>query len=237
MSSSFATSPLIQNSDVSLTMQDDLLAECRICQEEEHVSNLEEPCACTGSIKYAHRKCVQRWCNEKGDTVCEICQQAYRGGYTAPAPPPSDLAIDFSDEWNTHSLELHDARLLAVAAAQRRFLDAHYEEANSSSATCCRSAALILMALLLLRHAVAMATASAHSEEDASMFFALFLLRAVGFLLPCYIMARAMNMLQRRNERQEVAMAAAEVAILLQAGQSQRMFPGQSQTSIPLRTP
>ncbi|GFP95587.1 hypothetical protein PHJA_001703000 [Phtheirospermum japonicum] len=26
-------------------------------------------------IMYAHRKCVQRWCDEKGDIVCEICQQ------------------------------------------------------------------------------------------------------------------------------------------------------------------
>lgn len=228
------------NSEVGLTLPEALLAECRICQEEEDITNLERPCACTGSIKYAHRKCVQRWCNEKGDTVCEICQQSYRGNYTAPPPPPNDVAIDFSDEWNSHSMELHDARLLAVAAAQRRFLDAHYEEANSSSAACCRSAALILMALLLLRHAIAMAAATARTEEDASMFFTLFVLRAVGFLLPCYIMARAMNMLQRRNQRQEVAMAAAEVAILLQAGQSQRMFSGngsaQSQASTSVHT-
>lgn len=27
------------------------------------------------SIQYAHRDCVQRWCNEKGNTVCEICLQ------------------------------------------------------------------------------------------------------------------------------------------------------------------
>lgn len=25
--------------------------------------------------QYAHRKCVQRWCNEKGDTTCEICHK------------------------------------------------------------------------------------------------------------------------------------------------------------------
>lgn len=25
--------------------------------------------------QYAHRKCVQRWCNEKGDTICEICRK------------------------------------------------------------------------------------------------------------------------------------------------------------------
>lgn len=27
------------------------MAECRICQEEDSVSNLEKPCACSGSLK------------------------------------------------------------------------------------------------------------------------------------------------------------------------------------------
>nr|DAD31260.1 TPA_asm: hypothetical protein HUJ06_010111 [Nelumbo nucifera] len=26
-------------------------------------------------MQFAHRKCVQRWCNEKGDITCEICHQ------------------------------------------------------------------------------------------------------------------------------------------------------------------
>jgi len=25
--------------------------------------------------QYAHRACVQRWCNEKGDITCEICHE------------------------------------------------------------------------------------------------------------------------------------------------------------------
>jgi hypothetical protein len=25
--------------------------------------------------QYAHRECVQRWCNEKGDIICEICHE------------------------------------------------------------------------------------------------------------------------------------------------------------------
>jgi hypothetical protein len=51
------------------------MVECRICQEEDSIKNLESPCACTGSLKYAHRACVQRWCNEKGDVTCEICHE------------------------------------------------------------------------------------------------------------------------------------------------------------------
>nr|GLL22196.1 uncharacterized protein LOC109193555 isoform X3 [Ipomoea trifida] len=40
--------------------------ECRICQEEDDLSNLEVPCACSGSLK------------------------PYQPGYTAPPPPPSE---------------------------------------------------------------------------------------------------------------------------------------------------
>nr|GLL41649.1 uncharacterized protein LOC104222520 [Ipomoea trifida] len=60
------------------------IVECKICHEEDLESNMETPCSCRGSLKYAHRGCVQRWCNEKGDTVCEICHQWFKPDYTAP---------------------------------------------------------------------------------------------------------------------------------------------------------
>ncbi|KAH9777836.1 RING-CH-type domain-containing protein [Citrus sinensis] len=174
--------------------------ECRICQEEDSIKNLEVPCSCSGSLKYAHRKCVQRWCNEKGDVTCEICHQPYQPGYTAPPPPPHEA-------WTVSGtpLDLHDPRLVAMAAAERHLLDAEYDEyadTNASGAAFCRSAALILMALLLLRHALTL-TNSDDGEDDASTFFSLFLLRAAGFLLPCYIMAWAVSILQRRRQRQQ----------------------------------
>jgi len=30
-----------------------------------------------GFVQYAHRKCVQHWCDEKGDIICEICHQVW----------------------------------------------------------------------------------------------------------------------------------------------------------------
>ncbi|XP_047327672.1 uncharacterized protein LOC124931283 [Impatiens glandulifera] len=201
------------------------LSECRICQEEDSIKNLETPCACSGSLKYAHRKCVQHWCNEKGDITCEICHKQYQPGYTAPPLPPSleETSIDVSG-W-TMPLDIHDARILAMAEAERQFLEAEYDEyaaTNASGAAFCRSVALILMALLLLRHAMSVTDPEGGGDEDdPSAVFSLFLLRAAGFLLPCYIMAWAISILQRRRQRQEAAtLAATQFAFVLQSGQA-----------------
>uniref|UniRef100_A0A0C9QPC6 TSA: Wollemia nobilis Ref_Wollemi_Transcript_14989_1646 transcribed RNA sequence n=1 Tax=Wollemia nobilis TaxID=56998 RepID=A0A0C9QPC6_9CONI len=204
-------------------------AECRICQEEDEEDSMEAPCACSGSLKFAHRKCVQRWCNEKCSITCEICHQPYTPGYTAPSPPPhsDDSPIDISGNWPGTQLGFHDPRLLAMAAAERHFLEAEYDEyaaANASGAAFCRSAALILMALLLLRHALNIT--NAEGDEDSTTVFSLFLLRAAGFLLPCYIMAWAISILQRRRQRQEAAMAATEVALLLEVGHARGLQHG-----------
>lgn len=202
------------------------MGECRICQDEDTLNNLEIPCACSGSLKYAHRKCVQHWCNEKGDITCEICHQPYQPGYTAPPRPPSDeTSIDVGGVWQISGapIDMNDPRLLAIAEAERQLFDADYDDysgANSSGTAFCRSAALILMALLLLRHALSI-TDDGDGEDDASTFFSLFLLRVVGFLLPCYIMIWAISILQRRRQRQEAAaLAAARFAIVVQAAQS-----------------
>ncbi|KAL9687483.1 hypothetical protein QQ045_031886 [Rhodiola kirilowii] len=201
------------------------MVECRICQEEDQIGKLETPCACNGSVKYAHRQCVQRWCDEKGDTTCEICHQPYQPGYTAlPVPRLEDTTIDISG-WtlNGAPLDMTDPRLLAMAEAQRHFIETDYDEyasSNSSGAAFCRSTALILMALLLFRHALSMTDdGDGNGNDDASTFFYLFLLRAAGFLLPCYIMAWAISILQRRRQRLEAAaLAASQFAFVIQSG-------------------
>ncbi|VAI32861.1 unnamed protein product [Triticum turgidum subsp. durum] len=116
------------------------------------------------------------------------------------------------------AFDLRDPRILAVA--QNHIMEAEYDDysaTNASTAAFCRSAALVLMALLLLRHAL---TLTDEDDDDTSAMFSLFLLRAAGFLLPFYIMAWAISILQRRRHRQEAAaLAATEVAFILQSGQ------------------
>lgn len=60
---------------------------CRICQETRvnalPNSKLEllSPCRCTGSVKYVHRGCLERWRVEKQGTdlysACELCKTPY----------------------------------------------------------------------------------------------------------------------------------------------------------------
>ncbi|KAF3586157.1 hypothetical protein F2Q69_00026672 [Brassica cretica] len=203
-------------------------AECRICQEESAIMNLESPCACNGSLKYAHRKCVQRWCNEKGNTICEICHQSYQAGYTSPPPPlrSEETTIDIGGGWTISGLDLDDPHLLAIAEAERQILESEYDDhtaPDTSLAAFFRISALILMTLLL-RCALTIPDYADGEDEDTSSILSLFLLRAATFLLPCYIMASAISILHRRRQRQEAAALATRFALVLSSRQPRAMI-------------
>ncbi|KAE8719787.1 putative adenosine diphosphatase [Hibiscus syriacus] len=156
--------------------------------------------------------------------ICEICHQPYQPGYTAPpCAQTEETAIDIGGVWTISGtpLDLGDPRLLAIAESERQLLEAEYDEydaSNASGAAFFRSAVLILISLLLLRHALTVPDAD--TDDDVSAFFSLFLLRAAGFLLPFYIMAWAVSILQRQRQRQEAAaLAATQIAVVLQSGQ------------------
>ncbi|KAL8227546.1 hypothetical protein R6Q57_015130 [Mikania cordata] len=156
-----------------------------------------------------------------------IIMQSYQPGYAVPLPRPhlEETTIDIGGGWQISGtpMDLNDPRLLAIAEAERWFLEAEYEDynaSNASGAAFCRSAVLILMALLLLRHAVTLPESGGDGDEDVSTFLTLFLLRVAGFLLPCYIMVWAISILQRRRQRQEAAaLAASQIAFVFQTGQ------------------
>lgn len=188
--------------DISSPMK---LVECRICQEEDADSNLETPCSCCGSLKYAHRKCVQKWCNEKGDTICEICKQQFKPGYTAP-PPLFQLGrvpMNFRGNWEISRRNFNSPRIIMVST-NRSYLDPDYDEYSASatrSLICCRSVALIFMVLLILRHALPLLI-----NGDTEYFFPLsimLLLRTAGIVLPIYIIMRVVTSLQRRRNPPE----------------------------------
>eukprot|EP00850_Spirogloea_muscicola_P008141 SM000042S15408 [mRNA] locus=s42:758304:760600:- [translate_table: standard] len=190
-----------------------VVAECRICQEEDQTGNLETPCACRGSLQYAHRKCVQRWCSEKGNLTCEICHKPYQPGYTAPPPllpqHPVTTIIDFRERWFLpagHPLRTNSRA--HIDSGNHQLLDLDYDTYTAvyNNGAHFRAAALTLLALLLLRHALQMIQMDDDSDDD---IFTVLLFRAVALLVPCYIIIRAFNIFRRRRQQQASTLSAA----------------------------
>lgn len=185
---------------------DGKLVECRICQDEDEDSNMEAPCSCCGSLKYAHRKCVQRWCNEKGDTVCEICQQQFTPDYTAPPRlfRYGRIPMNFRGNWEIARHDIQNHRFITMVQNSRDLVGpSHHDEYASSSTRSiiyCRVVALIFMALLILRHVFPLVSAGA--EQYSLALLILLLLRTAGIVLPLYIMLRAVTTFHRRRLQQ-----------------------------------
>ncbi|KAJ7977650.1 RING/FYVE/PHD zinc finger superfamily protein [Quillaja saponaria] len=175
---------------------------CRICHEEEFESckSLEAPCACSGTVKFAHRDCIQRWCDEKGSTTCEICLQQYEPGYTA-APKKSQL-IDAAVTIR-HSLQIPRNEHEPLNSTLRVSRENEYSQCTSGAdrgASCCRSVALILTVILLVRHLFAVLTTG--TEDYPFTLLTILILRASGIVIPMYIIVRIITGIQNSIRKQ-----------------------------------
>ncbi|XP_021293423.1 uncharacterized protein LOC110423527 [Herrania umbratica] len=182
------------------------IVECRICQDEDEDSNMETPCSCCGSLKYAHRRCVQRWCNEKGNTTCEICHQHFKPGYTAPPPlfQIGSIPMNLRGNWEISRRELNSSRFIAVVSTDRSLLDSGYDEysvSNTRSFICYRTVAIIFMLLLILRHTLPVMLSRMNGYSF--LLFMLLVLRIVGIVLPLYVLVKAVTGFYRRRQQQE----------------------------------
>ncbi|KDP28247.1 hypothetical protein JCGZ_14018 [Jatropha curcas] len=182
------------------------VSHCRICHEAEFESckSLEAPCACSGTVKFAHRDCIQRWCNEKGNTTCEICLQKYEPGYTAPSKKSQQVdAMTIRDSVEIPRRE-HDPESLGNLAIEEGVtVDSAYSECASAadrSASYCRSLALTFTALLLLKHLFA--TLTGGTEDYPFTILTILVLRASGILLPMFLVIRTIAAVQKIIKRQ-----------------------------------
>ncbi|KAI3733884.1 hypothetical protein L6452_13342 [Arctium lappa] len=181
------------------------MVECRICQDEDFDSNMETPCSCCGSLKYAHRRCVQRWCNEKGDIMCEICHQQFRPGYTAPPPVfrLGGIPANFRGHWQIARRDVNDhPQIITVVSSDHNFLDQEYDEYADSTARsilCFRLVAVIFIVLLILRHTLPVFVNGV--ENYPLPVFLLLLLRTSGIILPIYFILRGVTALVNRQHR------------------------------------
>ncbi|XP_042388541.1 probable E3 ubiquitin ligase SUD1 isoform X1 [Zingiber officinale] len=171
------------------------VVECRICQEEGDECDLESPCACTGTLKFAHRKCIQKWCNKKGNIICEICSQvmAFAPDYVSPSSElhPDIMAIDIRQSWSSQ-FDLRESHSLAISAAEQEFLNADYEGYAAASArgvAFCHTIALILMLLLFIQQVLNAMKELGMMQDISSLFDVL--LQVAGLFLPCYVIARS----------------------------------------------
>lgn len=180
------------------------LVECRICHDEDEDTNMETPCFCCGSLKYAHRRCIQRWCNEKGDTTCEICHQQFKPGYTAPPPlfQFGRIPMSFRGNWEISRRDLNSTHLVSMVSTDQNLINSNYDQYSASSSgslICCRSVAVIFMALLILRHTLPIVISG--NKEYSFPLFMLLLFRIAGIVLPIYFMVRAVALIQRHRRQ------------------------------------
>lgn len=52
----------------------DTTGQCRFCLMEDAITNLVQPCACTGSALRVHLHCLRRWQRRQSRSTCEVCQ-------------------------------------------------------------------------------------------------------------------------------------------------------------------
>ncbi|KAK9683159.1 hypothetical protein RND81_10G120200 [Saponaria officinalis] len=180
-----------------------ILALCRICHDEDEPAKMESPCSCCGSLKYAHRRCIQMWCNQKGNIICEICLQEFKSGYSAPPrrSPFAIIPVRLREPWELLRSEqyIHPP----VYAAEHNFFDQNFDDyvAPTASIICCRIIASIFVVLLVLRHTLPIILNSA--GEYSFMLYTLLMLRSIGILVPLFVMLKACSIIRRhRSHRQ-----------------------------------
>lgn len=181
------------------------IVECRICHDEDENSNMETPCSCCGSLKYAHRRCIQRWCNEKGDTICEICHQHYKPGYTAPPPlfQFGRIPMSFRGNWEISRRDLNNGHLVRMVSTNQNLNNSNYDQYSAPTAgslLCCRSVALICMILIILRHTLPFMIGG--NKDYSFSLFLLLLIRTAGIVIPIYFMVKAVTSIQRHRRQQ-----------------------------------
>ncbi|XP_057516235.1 uncharacterized protein LOC130797602 isoform X2 [Amaranthus tricolor] len=174
---------------------------CRICHEAEFEScrNLEAPCACSGTVKFAHRECIQKWCDEKGDIICEICLQKYEPGYTAI--PKQHKKVIIQDHIVSIRASLEVSRIQQQQQNPALLTIAEYSLEAERNASCCKRIALIFTFVLLLRHLLDVLLGA---EDHQFSLLTVLILRSCGVIVPMYITIRAISAVQNSIRRHRI---------------------------------
>ncbi|XP_074308329.1 uncharacterized protein LOC141643188 isoform X2 [Silene latifolia] len=185
------------------------LALCRICHDEDEPEKMEAPCSCRGSLKYAHRICVQTWCNQKGNIICEICLQEFKPGYSTPPPrlPITIIPLRFREPWELPRTDQYNHP--PVFGAEHNFFNQIFDDyaAPTASIFCCRIITIIFLVLLVLRHTLPIILNGAVEGEYSFMLYTLLMLRTIGVLLPLFVMFKACSIIRHHRDRRQTPAA------------------------------
>ncbi|XP_004492982.1 uncharacterized protein [Cicer arietinum] len=168
------------------------LVQCRICHDEDEDSNMDTPCSCSGTLKYAHRICVQRWCNEKGDTTCEICQQQLKG-YIAPPLAP---LFHYGGNWDIPRIGFNNHHFIALFPDNHEF-DFEYSAPSTTSIMLFRIVSIVFIVLLVLRHTLPIMIILDGVGEYSLTVLMLLGCGITGIIVPVYIMVKAITAIQQ----------------------------------------
>ncbi|CAD7699491.1 unnamed protein product [Ostreobium quekettii] len=164
-------------------------ADCRICLLSDKLGNLITPCACDGTLKYCHYKCLKHWVKESRSLSCEICGQAYLEPFRTKLANTVARAEKLEQERRDAALA---AQLTGVGASDN-MLPADNRPAGR---LWCRVILLILVTVGLLYIVLFLSKGSHFS------FWTVMLLRVLSFVVPFYLIGRGIMALQKyRQER------------------------------------
>ncbi|KAG0497337.1 hypothetical protein HPP92_002028 [Vanilla planifolia] len=175
---------------------------CRICHdEEESPSCMESPCSCSGTLKFAHRRCTQRWCDEKGATSKFEPNYSVKAASTAETHLV-DVAVTIRGSLEVPRYNYEPQRSPLVSVDEDR-PERGYNECSLESnrrAQMLQIVPLTFAIMLLLKHLIALQSAAA--EDYAFTLATVFLLRAVGILFPFFCIMRLITEIHKLRDRE-----------------------------------
>jgi len=164
-------------------------ADCRICLLTDKISNLVAPCACDGSLRYCHYKCLKTWVRERRALSCEICGQSYLESYRARLAE----TVAWAEKQEQLRRDAALAAQLTGGGSGEAILPA---SAQSSGRLWCRAMLLVVLIIGLLYLVLFIAMGSGVANRTVM------LLRVLSFVVPFYLIGRGIMALQRyRQER------------------------------------
>mmetsp|Transcript_26218 Transcript_26218/g.57259 ORF Transcript_26218/g.57259 Transcript_26218/m.57259 type:complete len:324 (-) Transcript_26218:1020-1991(-) len=142
---------------------------CRICLEEDHVSKLEHPCGCSGTQRFAHHACIQRWVEEKGNIRCEVCAQEYQGDYHVPPEPatPAD-AMPVLTPLYIVDPETGRARAMRHNHNMDMFDDNEQYYQRHTGLSCVFTGVIFILFLVVLHHTMVVTDNMAYGDDTSA---------------------------------------------------------------------